>query len=51
MKTRQRILVLMAVAATVVASAGSLFADDTNAAPAGTVDDRINRLEQEIQDL
>jgi TolA-binding protein len=51
MKTRQRILVLMAVVATVVASTGSLFADDTNAAPAATVDDKINRLEQEIQDL
>lgn len=51
MKTRQRILVLMAVMAAVVASAGSLFADDTNTAPAVTVDDKINRLEQEIQDL
>ncbi len=48
---RQRILVLMTVGATVIAFAGSLFADDTNAAPAATVDDRINRLEQEIQDL
>ncbi len=51
MKTRQRILVLMAVVATVVAPTGSLFADDTNTAPATTVDDKINRLEQEIQDL
>ncbi|MGD0059452.1 MAG: porin [Verrucomicrobiia bacterium] len=51
MKMRQRILVLMAVVATVVASTGRLFADDTNAAPAATVDDKINRLEQEIQDL
>ncbi len=48
---RQRILVLMTVGATVIAFAGSLFADDTNAAPAATVDDRINRLEQEIQEL
>src|SRR5208282_4355904 len=51
MKMRQRILVLMAVVATVVASTGSLFADDTNAVPAATVDDKINRLEQEIQEL
>jgi phosphate-selective porin OprO/OprP len=51
MKKRQRILVLMAVMATVVAAAGSLFADETNAAPATTVDDKIDRLEQEIQDL
>jgi len=51
MKTRQRILVLMTVVATVVASTGRLFADDTNTAPGVTVDDKINRLEQEIQDL
>lgn len=51
MKTRLRILVLMAVGATLVASTGSLFADDTSAAPAATVDDKINRLEQEIQEL
>jgi phosphate-selective porin OprO/OprP len=51
MKMRQGIPVLMVVVATGVASAGSLLADDTNAAPAATVDDKINRLEQEIQDL
>jgi phosphate-selective porin OprO/OprP len=51
MKKRLRMLVVMAAAATVVASAGRLFADDTNAVLGGTVDDRINRLEQEIQDL
>lgn len=51
MKIRLRMLVVMAAAATVVASAGRLFADDTSAVPGGTVDDRINRLEQEIQEL
>jgi phosphate-selective porin OprO/OprP len=51
MKKRQRILVLMVVAATAVAFAGRSYADDTNAAPAATVDDKINRLEQEIQEL
>jgi phosphate-selective porin OprO and OprP len=51
MKTRQRILVLMAVGAVGVGSAGSMFADDTNAAAPATVDDKINRLEQEIQEL
>jgi phosphate-selective porin OprO/OprP len=51
MKTCQRIAVLVAVVATVAASAGSLFANDTNTAPGVTIDDKINRLEQEIQDL
>ncbi|HVM61794.1 MAG TPA: porin [Verrucomicrobiae bacterium] len=50
MKKRQRILVLF-VAVAVVAIDGRSYADDTNAAPAATVDDKINRLEQEIQEL
>jgi phosphate-selective porin OprO/OprP len=51
MKKRQRILVLMVAVAAAAAFAGRSYADDTNAAPAATVDDKINRLEQEIQEL
>ncbi len=50
MKKLQRILVLI-VAAAIIAPVGSLFADETNSVPGGTVDEKIDRLEQEIQEL
>ncbi|HTS17339.1 MAG TPA: porin [Verrucomicrobiae bacterium] len=50
MKKQQRILVLMA-AMVVAVLAGKSYADETNAAPPATVDDKIDRLEQEIQEL
>src|SRR5580704_8452078 len=51
MRNRQRILSLIVAVTTVTATGTSLFADDTNAVPAGTVDQRIDTLEQEIQAL
>jgi len=48
---RQRIFVLAGVVVTAVATGASLFADDTNTAPASTVDQRIDQLDQEIKIL
>ena len=51
MRNRQRILSLI-VAVTIAVTTGTrLYADDTNAAPASTMDQRIDALEREIQDL
>ena len=41
----------MTVVATTAAFAVRSYADDTNAAPAASVDEKIDRLEQEIQEL
>jgi len=49
MNSRQQVLSLIVAIAT--ATGATLFADDTNTAPASTIDQRIDALEQEIQTL
>ena len=51
MSNRRRILSLIVAVASATATGTSLFADDTNTAPASTIDQRIDALEQEIQAL
>jgi phosphate-selective porin OprO/OprP len=41
----------MTVVATAAAFAGRSYAEDTNTVPSATIDEKINRLEQEIQEL
>ena len=51
MRNRQRILSLI-VAVTAASVTGTcLFADDTNTAPAGTIEQKIDALDREIQEL
>jgi len=51
MSTRQRILSITVVVAIATATSANLFAQDTNAVSAGTVDQRIDQLDQEIRIL
>src|ERR1700722_8221666 len=51
MSNRQRILSLIVAVTATMATGARLFADDTNTAPASTVDQRIDALDQEIQAL
>lgn len=51
MSRRQHILSLIVAVATATATSGKLFADDTNAALVGTVDQKIDQLDQEIRIL
>jgi phosphate-selective porin OprO/OprP len=51
MNRRQQILSLIVAVATATATGTSLFADDTNTAPATTVDQRIDALDREIRAL
>jgi phosphate-selective porin OprO and OprP len=51
MNSRQRILNLIVAVATATATSTSLFADDTNTAPASAIDQRIDALDREIQEL
>ena len=51
MRNRQRILSLIVAVATATATGISLFADDTNTALTGTIDQKIDALDQEIRTL
>lgn len=51
MNSGQRIFSLIVAVAIATATSVNLFADDTNAAPAGTIDQRIDQLDQEIRIL
>ena len=51
MNRRQRILSLIVAAIAATATSGTLFADDTNPAPGGTIDQKIEQLDQEIRIL
>src|SRR5882724_3987572 len=51
MSNRRRIFSLIVAATTAVTTGASLFADDTNAPPASTIDQRIDALDQEIRAL
>ena len=51
MNSHRRILSFILAGAAAVASGANLFADDTNAAPAGSIDQRLEQLEQEIRVL
>ena len=51
MSSHRRILSLIVVVATAAAGSANLFADDTNAAPAANIDQRLEQLEQEIRIL
>src|ERR1035438_10928584 len=49
MNSRQRILSLIVAVATATATGAGLFADDTNTALTGTIDQKIDALDQEIR--
>src|SRR5437764_10660732 len=51
MTKRQRRLSLIVAAVIATATGAALFADDTNTAPASTIDQRIDALDQEIRAL
>jgi len=51
MRNYRRILSLIVVVATTTATSVNLFADDTNAVPAASIDQRLEQLEQEIRIL
>ena len=51
MNSRQRILSLIVAVATATATGAGLFADDTNTALTGTIDQKIDALDQEIRIL
>jgi len=51
MNRRQRTFILIGTIITAMASGANLFADDTNAAPASAIDQRLDQLEQEIRTL
>jgi phosphate-selective porin OprO/OprP len=51
MSNRRRIFSLIVAATTAVATGATLFADDTNASPASTIDQRIDALDREIREL
>jgi phosphate-selective porin OprO/OprP len=51
MNNRQRILSLIAAVTMTTATGRSLLADDTNTAPAGTIEQKIDALDREIQEL
>src|SRR5271154_3319259 len=51
MSNRQRVLSLIVAVTTTAGTGRSLLADETNAAPASTIEQRIDALDQEIQAL